>query len=476
MHETHISVVFLVGDRAVKLKKPVRYPFIDLSTRELREAACRREVELNRRLAPDVYLGVADIVGPDGAVCDHLVVMRRMPDERRLSALVAGETESVDDMVQLARLLAAFHAGADRSPAIAAAGERDAVRSRWTAGFAEIRPFLGRVLDPDLEGEVEQLALDYLQGREKLFRSRIEAGNVVDGHGDLLADDVFMLPDGPRVLDCLEFDDQLRFGDVLADVAFLAMDLERLGAPELATRFLSAYRELSGETHPASLEHHYLAYRAHVRAKVACLRGNPEGEDEARSLLEIALTHLRRSRVTLTLVGGDPGSGKSTLAAGVADRTGWAVLRSDEVRKDLAGVGHTDRLANDVGEGAYSTRATSDTYAELLERARMLLEQGQSVVLDATWGRAGLRARAAALASETSSALVELRCEAPTAVREQRIAHRARYETDASDASVAVARALALQADPWPAATTVETSHPIDAARWAKLLRELGHA
>ncbi|MGZ4690704.1 MAG: bifunctional aminoglycoside phosphotransferase/ATP-binding protein [Acidimicrobiia bacterium] len=462
IHETHISIVVLIGDQAVKLKKPVRYPFIDLSTRALREQACRREVELNRRLAPDVYLGVADVVGPDGAVCDHLVVMRRMPDARRLSTLVVEHAAGNDDMVHVARRLAAFHAGAETSPTIAAAGRRDALRARWEAGFAEIQPFVGTVLDPEVESEIERLVLAYLEGREPLFRSRIDAGKVVDGHGDLLADDIFMLSDGPRILDCLEFDDQLRYGDVLADVAFLAMDLERLGAAKLAAEFLASYRELTGETHPVSLEHHYIALRAHVRAKVACLRGDAGSAEEARVLLGIALAHVRRARVVLTLVGGDAGAGKSTLAAGIAERTGWTTLRSDVVRKDLAGVGHTDRMASDFGEGIYSDEATAATYEALISRARLLLEHGQSVVLDATWGDARERASAAALAAATSSDLVELRCDAPVGIREQRIARRQRSGSDASDASVEVARALASRADPWPDAVAVDTSNRAD--------------
>lgn len=464
MHETHISIVFLVGDRAIKLKKPVRYPFIDLSTREQRELACHREVELNRRLAPDVYLGVADVVGPDGTVCDHLVVMRRMPDARRLTTLVTEHDVTDDDLVQLARLLAAFHARAETSPTISAAGSRDAMRARWEAGFAEIQPFVGTVLDPDAEAEIEELVRPYLDGRETLFESRIADGKIIDGHGDLLADDVFMLSDGPRVLDCLEFDDALRYGDVLADVAFLAMDLERLDAPELASRFLAAYRELSGESHPASLEDHYVASRAHIRAKVACLRGDPAGTEEARALLEIALRHLRRARVVLTLVGGDPGVGKSTLAAGLADHTGWTLLRSDEVRKDLAGVGHTTRMVSRVGEGIYDERSTAETYAELLKRARLLLERGESVVLDATWRDARQREAAGLIASSTSSELVEIRCDAPMEVREQRVGRRARLESDASDASVEIAQELAGRADPWSTATTVDTAHGVDAA------------
>ena len=457
LHETHVSTVFLVGDRAYKLKKPVRFPFVDLSTPERRGVVCHREVELNRRLAPDVYLGVADLVGPSGEVCDHLVVMRRMPEERRLSTLVSrGEVRDAD-LVAIARQVATFHAGAVRSPQIDGAGTVDAVRARWEAGFTEVAPYVGDVLDPDTEREVQHLARRFLAGRSPRFEERIAAGCVVDGHGDLLADDVFLLDDGPRILDCLEFDDELRFGDVLGDVAFLAMDLKRLGAVDVAARFLAAYRELSAAAWPDSLEHHYVACRAHIRAKVACLRGDAASRAEARRLHELAGAQLRSAKVVLTLVGGDPGAGKSTVAAGLSDRTGWVLLRSDEVRKDLLGIGHRQDAGAALDEGAYSSSMTDATYRELLVRARALLAGGVSVVLDGTWGNARHRADAREVAVETASDLVELRCSAPRPERERRIRHRATMGRDPSDVTVEVARGLADRAAPWPTASVVDT-------------------
>jgi aminoglycoside phosphotransferase family enzyme/predicted kinase len=458
LHETHVSTVFLIGDRAYKLKKPVRFPFVDLSTPERRGAVCRREVELNRRLAPDVYLGVADVVGPSGEVCDHLVVMRRMPEERRLSTLVVRDEVRDEELVAIARRMAAFHAGAERSPRIDAAATVDAVRARWEAGFVESAPFVGDVLDADVEHDIQHLVRRYLSGRGELFADRISAGRIVDGHGDLLADDVFLFDDGPRILDCLEFDDELRFGDVLADVAFLAMDLVRLGAGAAASRFLAAYRELSGETGPASLEHHYVALRAHIRAKVACLRGDASSRVEARRLHELARSRLRSGRVVMTIVGGAPGSGKSTLASALSDRTGWALLRSDEVRKDLLGIGHGDHVPSSVDSGAYTASMTAATYRELLARAEVLLGRGESVVLDATWGDAGSRAGARAVATATASDLVELRCSAPVSVREARIRRRAEAGDDPSDVTVSVARELSARAAPWPTATVVDTA------------------
>jgi predicted kinase len=366
------------------------------------------------------------------------------------------------DLAALARVIASFHAGAESSPAIAAAATRDAVATRWEEGFAEIAPHLGALVPEPVEAEIEHLARRYLAGREPLFADRVERGRIVDGHGDLLAGDIFLLEDGPRVLDCLEFDDRLRYGDVLADVAFLAMDLERLGAASLASAFLAEYRRLTAEGHPASLEDHYIAFRAHIRAKVACLRGGPDAPREVAGLLDVARAHLGRARVTLTLVGGGPGTGKSTLAAALAARTGAVVLRSDEVRKDLAGIAHEVHATAALGAGIYGADATAATYTELLARARVLLERGESVVLDATWGGADRRVDARHLAADTVSDLVELRCEAPAEVVESRVAARSRAGSDPSDATVEVARAVAARFDAWPEADLIDTTGAID--------------
>ena len=465
LRETHISVLVMVGDRAYKLKKPVRLDFVDLSTREARERICHREVDLNRRLSPDVYLGVADVVGPDGDVCDHLVVMRRMPETRRLSRLVRDGADVGDDIRDIARLVASFHTRAERSDQISRAGEAGAVREKWEDTFGTVVPYVGSVLPTDDEQRVRDLVRRYLDGRAVLFERRIADGKVVDGHGDLLADDIFCLDDGPRILDCVEFDDEIRYGDVLADVCFLAMDLERIGAPELGDRFLAWYRELSAETYPATLAHHYLAFRAHVRAMVACLRsdqGDEKAAGEASRLVAIARDHLERGQVALILVGGLPGTGKSTLARGLADRFEWNVLRSDEVRKDLAGVAHAERSEARFREGLYGPEATATTYRELLDRARRLLELGEPVVLDASWTDRRYRDSAARVARETASVLVELECAAPPDVAAERLRERARTGADASDATPVISEAMANTADVWPSAHVIDAAAPSD--------------
>ncbi|HEX2178928.1 MAG TPA: AAA family ATPase [Actinomycetota bacterium] len=458
--ETHVSLLVFAGDRVYKLKKNVRTPFLDFSTTQLRRHACEREVELNRRLAPDVYLGVAGVTGPDGEPCDWLVVMRRMPPERRLARL-ARDHERDDCIQAVAEVVARFHRSATTGPEIDAEGTRDALQARWEANVEEVEPLSADLREPSLPGSIGRLAREYLAGRKPLFDQRIAGGRIRDGHGDLLADDVFCLDDGPRILDCLEFDDRLRYVDVLDDACFLAMDLERIGGRALGEDFLAAYRKASEEDHPASLGHHYRAYRAHVRAKIALIRhsqGDADALDEAAKLLRIALRHLQEGRVALVLVGGLPGTGKSTIARQLGRDRNWTVLRSDEIRKQIAGMPPSARAEAGYGQGIYSAEMTDATYRTLLDQAGALLEQGEPVICDASWSKAAWREAFRQLAERCRSPLIELRCEAPAAVTTGRIAARAAGGGDPSDATAEVADAMAPEFDPWPGAARVDTS------------------
>lgn len=463
--ETHTAVLFFVDDRVYKLKKAVDLGFLDHRTRRAREAACHQEVALNRRLAPDVYLGVLDVTGEDGEVQDHLVAMRRMPDERRLSRCLERGEDLERPLRAIAHQVAALHELAPPDPAHDRLASPEAVRARWTDGFDQLHDLparpdtdLSRDLSRDLQ-RIEVLALRYLDGRSPLLEQRIADGRIRDGHGDLQAEDIFVLDDGPRILDCIEFGEDYRWGDVLADVAFLAMDLERLGRPDLGDRFLALHRELSADRWPASLAHHLVAYRAHVRVKVGLLRAAQHDEPppaEVRDLVRVALRHLEAGRVRLILVGGLPGTGKSTLAAALGDHLGAVVLRTDEVRRRLA-VGDDDSAGD-----RYRPQAVAAVYHEVLAEARHLLALGEQVVLDATWADEAERSLARDVAAQTSSDLVELVCTLPRDQADDRIRQRAVTGLDPSEATPAVAATMAGRFAPWPEAAAISTSAPAD--------------
>ncbi|MFB9312702.1 bifunctional aminoglycoside phosphotransferase/ATP-binding protein [Nocardioides plantarum] len=475
LHVTHSGLVLLNGSRAYKFKRDVNLGFLDFSTVEARRDALVRELRLNQRLAPDVYLGLGSLEAGTAAQPEPCLVMRRLPDDRRLTAVLTARPTDPDRSLAVldavARQVARFHASARRGADVDRDGRRDALRHRWRDNLASVESSTGTLLDHGVVQEVADLVDEYLTGREALFDDRIAGGHIVDGHGDLIAQDVFCLDDGPRILDCLDFDDRLRHVDVLDDVAFLAMDVERLDSPALAEHLWTRYLELTGDPAPPSLRHHYVAYRAFVRAKVGCLSG--AAHDRHHGHLSspeehavMALRHLRTARVRLVLCGGGPGTGKTTLSGALADRLGWVVVSSDRVRKELAGVDPESDASAPYGAGIYTPGWTERTYREMVRRAELLLQRGESVVLDATWSAAEHRLLASHAAARCSVPLVELECRLTDSEVADRIATRGVARTSGgtrtmSDADSAVADRVRATSDRWHSAHGVDTSRPV---------------
>ena len=451
VRETHTSTLVFVDDLVYKRKKPLDLGFSDFRSLEARQFACTEEVRLNRRLAPDVYHGTATLLGPDGLPCEVLVVMRRLPDDRRLSALVASGVDVSRALDEIASQLAALHASNEAGQDRERHASAPALASLWADGCEVLDGSPG--VPGHLVGQLRVRGLDWLEAHTDLLERRIREHRVVDGHGDLLADDVFVLDDGPRLLDCLEFDPALRTVDGLHDACSLAMDLERIGAPDLARGFLDGYRSRASDEAPSSLEHFFIAYRALVRAKVACLRSAQGDEDApAQALLLSALCrdHLDAATNRLVVVGGLPGSGKSTLAAGLAAAGGFRLLSSDRVRAETARV-----------ESTYTDSARGAVYRSLLARARDSLAQGEDVVLDATFSDRSWREDARALGAALHARVIELVCTAPDDLAAHRL--RTRPAGD-SEATPRVRQALAQRWDPWPQATEIDCGSSASAA------------
>lgn len=456
--ETHISVIVFIGDRAYKFLKPVRTAFLDHSTRARRRWSCHEEVSVNRRFAPDVYLGVADITTEDGRLLDHVIVMRRMPADRRLSRLLDDPgTPAV--LSAIAERLAEAHR---QAPPVRrnGAGDRRQLRALWDAGLEQTARFAGEILNPEALALVDREAHRYLAGRGPLFDLRVAEGHVRDGHGDLLADDIFCLPDGPRILDGLAFDAELRVADTLSDAAFLAMDLASLSHARLGDEFLARHTRALGDHFPPSLGYHYLGYRAFVRAKIACLaaeQGRSDKVARAQELLALTEGYLRRGRTRLILVGGAPGTGKSTLATALARECGFRLISSDVTRRGprrsrSGGGGSAYRT------GLYAPENTEAVYGAMLEQARASLSLGYSVVIDASWSRVELRADAQRIADACAADLVPLRCHVDPDTADARITSRLQRGDDPSEATVAVARRMRADFAPWPEARTLTTS------------------
>lgn len=467
--ETHFSWVFFTPDRAFKLLKPVVMPFIDHTDVGNRLESISREYELNHEISPDVYLGTADVV-ENGEVVDRMLVMRRLPDDRRLSGLV-GRPGFERHLRAVAKAVASLHARREPITDAPMAGHA-ALLENWRDNFDGLAPFVGTVIDEHDFQRAERLTERYLTGRESLLEDRIAGGFVRDVHGDLTADDIFCLDDGARIIDCLAFNDRWRIVDVLSDIGFLIMDIHRLAGWKAAEQLMRWYQEFSNEHHPSSLAHHYVAYRAHVRAKVACFRfaqGDERSALLARRYHDLTVNHLERARLRVIVVGGGPGVGKSTLAQNLGAHYGYPVLASDEVRKDVTMTGHDEHHFADPDAGIYDTASKAATYDELRREAELLLRGGTGVVLDATWSRDRDRRLIRELAHDTGAELVEVECVLDRAIAKERIARRLANPDNPSDATPDLVDHMAASREHWPEAIAIDTGAPVDKIRSSAL-------
>jgi aminoglycoside phosphotransferase family enzyme/predicted kinase len=407
---THISWVFLTDLDVWKLKRPVDYGFVNYTTLERRQRSCEDEVRLNRRLAPDVYLGVVPVrLGPrghwfglDGDVVDYAVHMRRLPDERSAEALFRRGELTADHLAHLAERLALFFADAPPAPE---AGALEVIRENVLENFTQTDAFVSRLLSRDTFDAVRAWQLGILERHSDRFRDRAAQGRVRDGHGDLRLEHVYFESAEPIVIDCVEFNSRLRSGDAASDVAFLAMELTARSRVDLAELFLAAFALESDDYDLYGVVDFYSGYRAWVRAKVAAFLAAdsstpPEKAtrkaEEARSLFALAHSYMeaRSDAPPVIAVGGLIGSGKSTLAAAIGRARGIPVIASDRVRKALAGVRPTEPAPG----GAYSAAFSARTFEEMFRRAGVVVDSGRGVVLDATFRERALRLAARDLA------------------------------------------------------------------------------
>lgn len=486
--QTHISVVFLAGAWAYKVKKPVDLGFLDFTTLEKRRHFCHEEVRLNRRLAPDVYVGVVPIVeeggrlligtearggDPAGEVVDYAVKMRRLPDRATLLARLEREELTASEVERVAERIADFHAGAERGADVARYGRWSVVSENAMDNFRDSREQVGDVVSASVFGRLERRTEAELRRLRDLIEARAERGVPRDTHGDLHLEHVYLFPDRDPpadlvVVDCIEFNDRFRYADPVADAAFLSMDLRFRGRRDLADRFAEAYFRRAGDEEGRRLLAFYESYRAAVRAKVDGLRavGDEVPEEErgqartsarAHWMVGLGVLEPPPRRPCLVLVGGLPGTGKTTVAGEIAKRADFRVFSSDPVRKQLAGLSPDAGASDAFGEGIYGQAWTERTYRELRERAVLAVRRGERVIVDASF-RQDERRREFLLAARRSGVpFLFLMCRAPVEVTERRLEER---DPGASDADPSVLREMAARWDP--------PSPPV--ARWTRVV------
>jgi hypothetical protein len=491
VRQTHISVVFLAGAYVYKVKKPVNLGFLDFSTLQNRLECCQQEVQLNRRLAPHVYLGVVPVIQTplglrfegqgelvewavkmrpsaacwtvsghnEGEVVEWAVKMRRLPDSATLQERFRRGEVGVDLVETLAGRFASFHRSVETNERIATFGRFDSVAESILEIFEQAAQQVGITVNAAVLARVRDLAQDALARLRPLIERRAACRMTRDCHGDLRLDHVYFFPERKPpadvvVIDCIEFNERFRFIDPVADMAFLAMELAFHGRRDLARAFAEAYFNAASDHEGHLLLPLYAAYRAAVRARVEGLllaeKEVPEA-DRAAALVRakahwlLALAELQgpRRKPCLLLVAGLPGSGKSRLAQGLADRAAFYIVRSDVVRKELAGLTEAEPTPGQARPSLYTAVWNDRTYAECLRRAERLLFEGKRVLVDATFREEKKRQLFLDTAVRWGLPGGLLHCHASPETLRQRLETR---QGDASDADWAISRQMA---DSW---------------------------
>ncbi len=447
--DTHISAVFLTGEWAYKLKKPLNLGFLDFREIEDRRKYCELEVSLNRRLSQGIYQDIVTIferdemgfsMEGDGKVAEYAVKMKQLPDGARLANLLKDHKIKISDLEMLGEKLALFYKKCERTPQIDQYGQRDMIIFNSEENFRQISPYVGVLFDRERWKFICEVNRSFLHHHHALFERRIEKGKIRDGHGDLRTDHIYFV-DGIQIIDCIEFNDRFRYGDAAVDLAFLHMDMEQLGYPRQSQVVLKSYVDHAQDPDIYALIDFYSAYRAIVRLKVACIRYDELTEQKQKKTLkneiELLLNQAYRytilfSRPTLWVFNGLPASGKSSLAQRLAITLSMAIYSSDSIRK-------AKEIRQELvpyGEGNYSEKRRRRIYAKMLSLAQEKLRKGRSVILDATYSRREWREEVIRLASDMDATLIFVECECKPETTQSRLKEREKKSSGLSDARV----------------------------------------
>ena len=449
--QTHASAIFFAGEHVYKVKKPVNFGFLDFTTLEKRKHFCREEVVLNRRLCPEVYLGVAEIrlqngrirLGEGaGEIIEYAVLMKKLPRDSMMDRRLAEGGVTSEVLQKIAAKLAQFHAQAAAGPDIASFGRVEVIRTNVEENFSQMEPFVGTSLSAETFREIREDTRNFIEKHRPLFERRLRGGRIRDGHGDLHLEHI-CLGEEILIFDCIEFNPRFRYGDVAADIAFLLMDLDFHGHPDFSAELAAAYLSLSRDWPLYLLLDFYKAYRACVRGKVLSFRQEdralsaPEKtafQAEACRYFRLARRYARKmNRPLLIAACGLMGTGKSTVARALAETLGWTWLRSDLVRKELAGLAPGERRYDPFQKGLYTPPLSGKTYLALFARAEAQLLGGSSVILDASFLRERDRSAALDLARRMGADFLLLECRADDETVRRRLESRLKREDEPSD-------------------------------------------
>jgi len=499
--QTHISYVLLTGRHAYKLKKAVNLGFLDFSTLAARRYFCERELRLNRRLAPALYLDVVAItgtidapaIGGNGPALEYAVKMLEFPQEALASRVLARGELGSGDIDALASKVAAFHGASDRAAPDSMFGSPATILRLALANFTHLRPSLVAVAELQGISALETWTQNEHAARSATFHQRRQDGFIRECHGDLHLGNIAVIDGELVVFDCIEFNDEMRWIDVMSEIAFTAMDLEERGHTGLAHRFLNSYLESTGDYGGLAVLRFYLVYRALVRAKIAQLRAAqlPSAQDpaplarERDGYLRFAEMRARPPGAAIIITHGVSGCGKTALSGMLLEQIGAIRIRTDVERKRHFGWPPTHHAASTGESALYSSDANRQTYAEVRRLAAGVATAGFVTIVDGAFLQRWQRDLFRGLAAELGIPFVVLALTAGEATLRRRIALRNRRGTDASDADVAVLEQQlrtreVLAKDEAAFAVVIDTGVPLESMRspktWRPVIERIGRA
>ncbi|WP_447969977.1 bifunctional aminoglycoside phosphotransferase/ATP-binding protein [Nitrospira sp. M1] len=492
--ETHISWVLLTGPYAYKFKKPVNLGFLDFSTLEQRRFFCEEELRLNRRLAPDFYLGLVSIsgtpespaLGGSGEPIEYAVKMKQFPPNALLSQQILEGNVTSSHIDELAKSIARFHAHTTVADSSSTFGAPNLLRRPVMSNFEHLSTTPSNVISTQDVKQLKQWTEAEHSRCLEHFKNRKSRGCIRECHGDLHLGNIALVDNKIVIFDCIEFNEEFRWIDVISEIAFVVMDLIDRGAFGLAWRLVNTYLEQTGDYEGLRTFQYYLTYRAMVRAKVISIRLTQEEEEttesaklaeELKKYLTLAESFTTRPHPVLIITHGLSGSGKTTVSQALLESLSAIRIRSDIERKRLLGLSQSTRTDAQQTDSVYSEASTQSTYAQLEMLARSALESGYSVIVDATFLKQTYRAPFAALAKEIHVPFFILDIRAPEAILRQRIEERLHKGHDASEADCAVLEQQLLHDEPFAPteqsyAVNVETTHPNHLNEVLSVIRE----
>lgn len=450
--QTHASWVFIASPLVFKIKKPVQLGFLDFGTLELRHEDCERELKLNRRLADQIYLEVTSVnekdgvlgFGGDGTVLEWVVKMRELDERYLLIRLLKEGTVSVEEFDRVVVKLQQFYATQPLPPQAEQDTAIDRLRMSTDGNFNVAKDFIGRSLTQTVFDTIQHFTNTFYAEQDALLKSRISDGWIRDCHGDLHLEHIHLTPEAVNIYDCIEFNTRFRYIDVACDIAFLAMDLEFNGHAGLARHLVNRFEELFHDADMKRLMDFYKCYRACVRGKVASLTSNAEGltTAEKTAKLELAKRYYGLA-LRYAIAGSAPrafvfmgriASGKSSLAKDFSRLTGWDVLSSDQLRKELAGVDLHTRGNEEERAALYASGMTKKTYDTLFDTGIQALREGRNIIFDATFSSREHRDALRMRLDEAGFGCTWIAAHASDDVTRERLARRSQSDKVVSDA------------------------------------------